>query len=289
MIELIAQLDRGIIGRLERDRGIEAIAFEVAILAERIAVFIKRIQTHGDVFIDRLTCVERDALVAVGSGLHHGLVDPRTVGFLQCPVDQPAAGAAAEDQRARPFEDFEALRVVEIPEILDVVTEAIDEEIGAGIDTTDHEFVAVALALMDGDAWNVARHLRQALKALIPDEFLAHDGDRLRNIHQRRVGLGRRRRAVGVNPGRAGTRVLRLTEALWCGLRFDVSRCLRPAPLPCAVGALHGHHAGAAFYFGSRNLDRWKLRSELPLLRCRGLCLGCRRGDDSESYVADGE
>ena len=58
MIGLIAQLDRGIVGRLQRDRGIEAIAFEVAILAERIAVFIKRIQTHRDVFIDRLSCVE---------------------------------------------------------------------------------------------------------------------------------------------------------------------------------------------------------------------------------------
>jgi hypothetical protein len=32
---------------------------------------------------------------------------------------------------------------------------AVDEEIGAGIDAADHEFVAVAFALMDGNPGNV--------------------------------------------------------------------------------------------------------------------------------------
>ena len=72
------------------------------------------------------------------------------------------------------------------------------------IDAANDEFVAVALALMDRDARNVTRHLGQALKALIADEILGHHSDRLRNIQQWRVGLGRARRAVGVDPGRTG-------------------------------------------------------------------------------------
>ena len=85
-------------------------------MAERVAVLIKSIQTYRDVLVDGLAGVEGDAPVAVGSGLHGGFVDPGAVGFLQRPVDQTAAGAAAEGQRARSFQDFNALGVVEVAE-----------------------------------------------------------------------------------------------------------------------------------------------------------------------------
>ena len=63
---------------------------------------------------------------------------------------------------------------------------------------------------MHGDARNVAGDVGEALEALVPDEVLGDDAERLRNVDQRRVGLGRDRRAVGVNADRAGARILRL-------------------------------------------------------------------------------
>ena len=53
--------------------------------------------------------------------------------------------------------DLHALRVIEIAEILNVVAKAVDEEVGAEIDAPDYQFVAVALALMHGNAGHEAR------------------------------------------------------------------------------------------------------------------------------------
>ena len=92
---------------------------------------------------------------------------------------------------------------------------------------------------MDGDARNVARDVGEALEALVPDELLGHDGDRLRNVDQRRVGLGRDRRAVGVDADRAGAGILRVERRGWAG--------------PPARGAGSGTRAGRAFFW--RHLD----------------------------------
>ena len=108
--------------------------------------------------------------------------------------------------------------VVEVTEVLDVVAETIHEEVRAGIDAADYKLVAIALALMDGNARDVTRDIGEALEVLISDEILGHDGDRLRNIDQRGVGLGRDRSAVRVNTDRARTSILRYSESLWrCG------------------------------------------------------------------------
>jgi hypothetical protein len=73
---------------------------------------------------------------------------------------------------------------------LHVIAKSVDEEIRARIHAADDEFVAVAFALMHGDPRNVAGDLGEPLKALIPDEVLGDDAERLRNVDQRRVGLG---------------------------------------------------------------------------------------------------
>jgi len=162
----------------------------------------------SDIFVHRLPGVQRDALVAPGSDLPGRFVDARSVSFLQRAVDQATAGSTPEGQRARSFQDFDALRVVEIAEILDVIAKAVDVEIGAGVDAADHELVAIALALVDGNARDVAGDVGEGLKTRVADEILGHDGDRLRNVDQRRVGLGRHRCAVGVDANGAGARIL---------------------------------------------------------------------------------
>ena len=90
----------------------------------------------------------------------------------------------------------------------------------------DDKFATIALALMDGHARDVARHVGETLKALIAYEILGHDGDRLRDVDQWSVGLGRARRAVGVDTDRSRARILRFTEGLRRGLRLGPSRGL---------------------------------------------------------------
>ena len=126
-------------------------------MPERVASLVHRIETRGDSFVDGLAGIERDAPVVVGAGLRGRLVYPLPVGLLQRAVDEPAAGAAAEGDRARSLQHFDALRVVEIAKILDVIAEAVDEEVGARIHAANDELVAIAFALVDGDARNVAR------------------------------------------------------------------------------------------------------------------------------------
>ena len=96
MIELVGELDLGVVGRLQRNGRVDAVALEVAVLTERVAVFVEGVEPHGDVLVHRLSGVERHALVAVGAGLHGRFVDLLAVGLLQCPVHQTAAGAASE-------------------------------------------------------------------------------------------------------------------------------------------------------------------------------------------------
>src|SRR5512132_714933 len=93
--------------------------------------------------------------------------------------------------------------------ILDVVAEAVDEEVRARVHTADDELVAVAFALVHIDARDVTRDVGEVLKAAVRDELPRHDAERLRNTDQRRVDLGRHRRAVRVHADRARVRILR--------------------------------------------------------------------------------
>ena len=238
-------------------------------IAESIRAFVEYVQARSDVLVDRLPGIEGDAPVAPGAGLCGSLVDPRAIGLLERAIEQAAAGAASEGDRGRSLEDFDALRVVDVAEILHVVTEAVDEEVGAGIDAANDQFVAVAFALMHGNAGRVPRHIGQVLIALVPDEFLADHGQRLRDVDDRRVGLGRNRRAVGVVADGAGLRVLRLRKRLRLGRRLGLPRHLLPAPGGgTGTGASRGR--AAAPDLGRGDADRRQLR----VRPCLGRCLG---------------
>ncbi len=155
MIIFEAELDRGVVVRLQRHGRIDAVALELVEVAKRVGTFVEGVETHGDVLVHGLPRVERDAAVAPGAGLGARLVARDAVGLLQRAVQHAAAGAAAEHQRARPFQNLDALGVVDVAIILDVVAEAVDEEVGAGIDAADDQLVAIALALMHRDARHV--------------------------------------------------------------------------------------------------------------------------------------
>src|SRR6516165_2120326 len=206
---LVAESDLGGVVDLHRRRRIDAIALERAELPERVAALVHGIEARGDGLVDGLAGVDREALVEIGSGLRGRLVYPLPVGLLERAVDEPAAGGAAEGDRARSLQHFDALRVVEIAKILDVVAEAVDVEVGARIHAADDELVAVAFALVDVDPRHVARDVGEVLKAVVVEELPGHDAERLGDVDERRIDLGRYRRAVCVDAHRARARILR--------------------------------------------------------------------------------
>src|SRR5262249_58821520 len=114
-----------------------------------------------------------------------------------------------EGDRAWSLQHLHALRVVEIAKILDVVAEAVDVEVGARIHAADDELVAVAFALVDVDARNVARDVGEVLEAVVVDELPGDDAERLGNVDDGRIDLGRHRRAVGIDAHRPRARILR--------------------------------------------------------------------------------
>ncbi|OIQ68161.1 hypothetical protein GALL_502510 [mine drainage metagenome] len=288
VIEFVAQLDPGVVIRLQRDGRIESEAFQVSVIAEGIASFVERIQTHGDVVVDSLAGIERNPAIAIGSRLHARVVDPGAVGFLEGAIDHAAPRSAPEHQRGGTFQHFKALRVIDIPVILNVVAKAVDEEIRAGIDAANDEFVAVALALMHRHAWNVPRQIGDAVGALVLNEILGQNADRLRDVQQRRVGLGPDRRAVGVIPVRSGAGALRHRELFRRRGRLGPARRLRPALCTAARGAqLSRKNLGAAPDFRGGNHHR-RQRISRYLLRSHHLRPGfLRAGQYADRDVAD--
>src|SRR5262249_6297748 len=206
---LVAHPHLGEVVNLERGRRVDPPALEPAELPERVAFLVHRIEANGDVLADGLPRIQRVTPGVIRPGLRGRFVDPLAVGLLQGSVEDAAAGAAPEGDRTRSFQDFHALRVVEITKILDVIAEAVDEKVRARVHAADDELVAVAFTLVHVDAGHVTRDVGEILKAVVRDELPRHDAERLRNVDDRRIDFGRHRVAVRVHADRAGARILR--------------------------------------------------------------------------------
>lgn len=276
VVIFVGQLDLGEVVGLQRNGRVDAVAFEMVEVAERIAALVEHVQPGGDVLIDGLSCIECDAPVAPRARLPRRLVDAGAVRLLEGAVEHAAAGAAAEGQGARALQHLDALRVVQVAEILHVVTKAVDEEVGAGIDAADDELVAIAFALVDGDARDVARDIGQALIILVADLLLGDDGKRLRDVDDRRVRLGGDGGAVGKIADGAGARVLRWHEGLWRGSRLRPPCRLRPTGPPAARPAGGRSGIGSALCVRRGHGDGWNRHAS----RGRGLRKGLRTGEE---------
>src|SRR3954469_21448695 len=111
------------------------------VVAKRIATLIKRIQAHGDILVYGLPGVEGDAAIAIRASLGAGFIDRSAIGFFEGAIDNASTGSAPKYQRAGPLQHLQALRVVDVAIVLHVVAETVDEEVRAGIDAPDDEFV----------------------------------------------------------------------------------------------------------------------------------------------------
>ena len=109
---------------------------------------------------------------------------------LEHAVDDPAAAAAAEDHCVRPLQHLDAVDVVEVAEILDVVAHPVDEEVrGAGI-AAQYDRVAIAFARIIGSAGDEQQEVADRAHLLVRDLRAGDDAQRLGDVLDVGVGLG---------------------------------------------------------------------------------------------------
>jgi hypothetical protein len=59
----VAQFDLGVVVGLQRHRRIDAVALDRAEIAKRIGAFVERVEANGDIFVDGLPGIEREAAI----------------------------------------------------------------------------------------------------------------------------------------------------------------------------------------------------------------------------------
>lgn len=65
VIIFVGQFDLGGVVRRHRHGRVDAVTLELAVVAERVGAFVERVHANRKILTDRLTCIERDAAVAV--------------------------------------------------------------------------------------------------------------------------------------------------------------------------------------------------------------------------------
>ena len=127
---------------------VEAVSFEVDELPVAVTVLIDCIEAGCLIRVDGISCVDRGPLdIKLPSG-KRGLVCSDSVSLLEYAVDDTTPAAAPENHGIWTLQNFNPRHVVKITEILDVVTNAIDEEVGIAALAPNDEIVAVGFALM---------------------------------------------------------------------------------------------------------------------------------------------
>jgi hypothetical protein len=196
VVMLVAKRHEDLFQRLPGERRIDAIALHLEVVAIAAGLLVKRIQAHGELIVDRLPHIRRHAPAAEAAACRLQIADRLAIGFLGDAVDDSAAAAAAEGERARAFENLNRLDVVEVTVVFGVVADAVPVEIGRGVLAADRDSVLVAFATRHRHAGHIGQRLLNAEAGAVFQLLLSENGDRLWNVDDRRVGLGRGRRAA---------------------------------------------------------------------------------------------
>ena len=112
-------------------------------------------------------------------------------------IDHPAPAAPAKDHGVGTQQHLDALGIVEVAVVLDVIADAIDEEVRRGGIAPQAWGIAVPLALADGGTRNVAQDIGHGLHGLVPDQLGRDHPDGLRNIPEIRGDAKGRVEPVG--------------------------------------------------------------------------------------------
>ena len=118
------------------------------------------------------------------------------LGFL---VYHATGGASAEGYRRWALQDRDLLHVKRIAIVAAKVPHAIEENIVSGSEAADGQVVALGAALSggDADAGNIAQRIPQRGCALVLNDVLGNDVDRLRSFRQRLGQLRQRILKIG--------------------------------------------------------------------------------------------
>src|SRR6266403_2426698 len=84
-------------------------------------------------------------------------------------IDHAATATPAKSHRVWSLQRFDAIDVVEVTIILNVVADSVEEKVCAGRVAADHQLVAIVLSLMRCNSGNVVHHIGNALHRLIAD------------------------------------------------------------------------------------------------------------------------
>jgi len=189
---LVAQRDGGIRSEPERCGRIKAPPLVFDPLAVTAAVLVDAGQAERKHIVDRRAEIDLAPIEIVAAGLQTGAEMLAPVCDFGDAVDDAAHAAAAENHGIGAFEDLEPFDIVEIAVGLDVVADAIDEEIAGRRITAEHQRLTIALALRRENTGDIADGIANAGRGLVRDLLHCHHVDRLRHVDQRRVGAHRR-------------------------------------------------------------------------------------------------
>ena len=198
----IAEDEIALVPKSEAQRWIHCPAFECIDVAVVGAVFINRIEPGaapvGDNRIEIGAQPPRAETVDSGVGTGKAVC----LGCLGDAVDDAAAAAAPEDHGVGALHDLEPFDIVEVAIILNIVAQAIDEEIGGGVVAAQCRLVAMALALAGGGAGDITQRIGDRQNRLVVEPVARQDVYSLRHIEQWRVGARRprcaRRQIAGI-------------------------------------------------------------------------------------------
>ena len=173
--------------------GLNAVPLQVEAVAVGIGVLIEAGRANGHDVVEVPADVSGEALVVPRAELQGGFARLPPIRLPRDAVDDAAHAAAAEDHGVGALERFHAVDVVDVAEVLDVVADTIDEEVGGRAVTAQDRRVAIAFALREADPRHVPGDVRHAGHALVSDQRARDHADGLRDVAQRRSRLGRRR------------------------------------------------------------------------------------------------
>ncbi len=184
-------------------------------------------------------------------------------------IDDAAAAAAAEDHRVRALEHLDPIDVVEVAEILNVVAQSVDEEVCRAVVAAQGNLVAVALAGAGRRAGYEHQQIGDRAQLLVLDLPFRNDGQRLRDVEDIGVGLGRGDGSLGA---------IFLTLALDDDLPLNGSGGIGGGSIDSGGGVnsgrIGGEHGRSAAQQGCGKRQLKQAVHEFPLRRCpRGLVL----------------
>ena len=171
----VGQVDPRIVAELPAERRIDADAAAVDMVAEAVEGLVNGVDAARQAGGQRRLEIDRAAPRAMAVEREDAARRAAAVGLLGDAIDHPAAAAAAEDHRIGALEHFDPVEIVEPAIILDVVADAVDEEIGGAVLAAQDDRVAMPLARRDAGAGDGAQHVADRAHALVVDALL---GDR---------------------------------------------------------------------------------------------------------------